>query len=176
MNCPCEILMDTDDRDLAGALLSSGMKEALRIENKFSRYKSGNIIHTINTSRGRAVLVDEETAHLLDFADQCHKISEGLFDVSSGILRKAWSFGKEASFPNKNDIDRLRPLVGWQKIKWDKPHLQMPEGMEIDLGGIAKEYAVDRALRLLQEKSEIGLLVNFGGDIAIGGRRRGDLP
>ncbi len=175
MGTPCEVLMDTDDVSLASALLNIAATEAWRIERKFSRYVDGNVVHQINNSGGVWVTVDDETARLLDYADECHRLSDGLFDITSGVLRKAWKFDGSANVPKADDVNKLLPLVGWGKVSWEKPRIRLFPGMEIDLGGIGKEYAVDRALHLMRVPTEIGILVNFGGDIAVGGRRRNDV-
>jgi thiamine biosynthesis lipoprotein len=66
------------------------------------------------------------------------------------------------------------PLVGWHRLAWKRPALTVPAGMQIDLGGIGKEYAVDRTLQLLTKHvGANGILVNFGGDIAATARRDG---
>ena len=68
--------------------------------------------------------------------------------------------------PNASRVEALRNLVGWEKVKWRKPYLTLPEGMEIDFGGLAKEYAVDRALAEARMVAGTPMLVNFGGDLA----------
>lgn len=176
MGCGCELLMDTDDAALGIELLDIAFEEASRIEQKFSRYKTGNIVHRINTSKGKPITVDDETAKLLNFADRAHSLSAGLFDITSGILRKAWTFDKRDRLPLESDVSKLLPLVGWTKARWKPPTLQLLPGMEIDLGGIGKEYAVDRVVQLIRQKSNIGFLVNFGGDVAVGGKRRNNEP
>lgn len=176
MACDCEILVDTENRSLAKKMLKMAASEAWRIERKFSRYRKGNIIDQINQSQGRPVSVDEETGHLLDFAQQCHEMSEGRFDVTSGILRRIWTFNGSDRIPTQEQVDAILPLIGWEKITWKNPTIQVPEGMEIDLGGIGKEYAVDRILYLLQEKFDVAVLVNLGGDMAIVGKKRDNTP
>ena len=103
-------------------------------------------------------------------------MSDGLFDITSGILRKAWTFDGTEQIPAQTVIDDILSLVGGNKVHWKRPVIQIPEGMEIDLGGVGKEYAVDKTLQLLRQMENIGLLVNFGGDIAVGGKRSNDLP
>jgi len=177
MACVCEILVDTENRVLVKKILKLAAGEAWRIERKFSRYRKGNIIDRINNSKGKAIQVDEETAHLLDFSRHCHEISEGIFDITSGVLRRIWKFDGSDHVPTQEQVGNILPLVGWHKVSWDPPTILIPQGMEIDLGGIGKEYAVDRILRLLQERFEVGMLVNLGGDTAVGGRRKkGNLP
>jgi thiamine biosynthesis lipoprotein len=174
MASPCELLMEVDQEPLARKLLQTAADEAWRIEQKFSRYRDDNIIHRINNSQGHAIEVDDEVAHLLDFAQQCWELSDGLFDVTSGVLRRAWRFDGGSEIPDPASVQALLPLVGWQHTGWTCPYFTLPEGMEIDLGGIGKEYAVDRVLLLLKQLTDGKLLVNFGGDIITNGRNTGD--
>ena len=67
--------------------------------------------------------------------------------------------------PDEDLIDRILPRVGWSKANWQRPVLTLRPGMQIDFGGIGKEYAVDRATALLSEASNLPCLVNFGGDL-----------
>ena len=167
MGSPCEILMDLEDALLANHLLSLAYNEAKRIEHKFSRYRTDNIVYRINSSHGQPIKVDEETAKLLDYAHQCYLLSEGRFDVTSGVLRAVWKFDGSDRIPTQQDITALLDLVGWDKVKWDVPFITLPKGMEIDLGGIGKEYAVDKTAQILQQQTKHSIVVNFGGDLYI---------
>ncbi len=176
MACPCEILLDATDAELLQQLTQLAQQEALRIEKKYSRYRDDNIIHRINTSPHAPVNVDNETSRLLDFADQCYQLSEGKFDITSGVLRQAWNFDTSDRLPEASQVDALLSRIGWQKISWHSPSIQLPSDMEIDLGGIGKEYAVDSTLKLLSSATDKSLLVNFGGDIACNGPRENNIP
>ncbi len=165
MASPCEVHIELRSKKRAAQLVALAQKEALRIERLFSRYRDDNVIHRINTAAGKTVTVDAETARMLDFADQCFTLSEGLFDVTSGILRKAWTFDGSDRLPTQALINSLLPSVGWQRVIWSDPHVTLPAGMQIDLGGIGKEYAVDRTVSLLNEQCPAPFLVNFGGDL-----------
>lgn len=174
LGSPCEALLDVDDRDEAAMLADAVAGEAARVEARWSRYRHDGIIHAINTSAGRPVVVDDETAGLLDLADHCHKLSEGRFDVTSGVLRRAWRFDGSGAVPARAAVRELLPLVGWDKVAWRRPEITLPAGMELDLGGLGKEYAVDRAAQLLSLRTRAAALVNFGGDLrALGVRRDG---
>ena len=70
-----------------------------------------------------------------------------------------------AAFPKSATIERLLPLVGFEKLQWQPPRLVLPPGMELDFGGIGKEYAVDRAYQLLAARDWTPFLINFGGDL-----------
>jgi thiamine biosynthesis lipoprotein len=176
MASPCEILVDGEDRPLAERLTRIAAEEACRIEAKLSRYRSDNIIHDINTSDGCAVKVDDEVAHMLDFADRCHELSDGRFDVTSGILRNVWKFDGSDRVPSNNQVDALLPHIGWKQTRWEEPWFTLPAGMEIDLGGIGKEYAVDRTLALLQAETSASVVVNYGGDLHASGPQQSGRP
>jgi len=164
MGCPCEVLAATPDAGAAQAIARRGADEAWRIERKFSRYRSDSVVSAINASAGTPVHVDAETGRLLDYAAHCYALSEGLFDVTSGVLRRAWTFDGTDRLPDAAAIAALRSRVGFGKLLRDGDTVTLPAGMEIDLGGIAKEYAVDRALSALQDAG-LPVLVNFGGDL-----------
>lgn len=168
MASPCEVLIDSGNETAAHQAVAMAANEAWRIERAFSRYRNDNLIARINTAGGGAVAVDDETARLLDFADHCHRLSDGLFDITAGVLRRVWQYGPEAKVPTAQAVAEVLPLVGWQHVRWRNAGdavIQMPAGMQIDLGGIAKEYAVDRVLMQLDERLEAPVLVNFGGDL-----------
>jgi len=171
---PCEVIFDLDEAAQARWLGELAEAESLRIEHKFSRYRDDNSIHQINHAGGQPITVDDETADLLDFAHQCHGLSNGRFDITSGVLRQLWRFDGSDRLPTRKQAKALLPHIGWQRVKWERPNLTLPAGMEIDLGGIGKEYAVDRTARLLATRTEAAFLVNFGGDLrAVGARRDG---
>jgi thiamine biosynthesis lipoprotein len=162
---PCEILVRCKDKSEADHLASLSFSETRRIEQKFSRYRDDNIVYDINNSNGEPVDVDEETARLLTYAGECYRLSDGLFDITSGVLRQAWTFkGKEIE-PDTRLIKRLLKRVGWDKVTWDGRCLRLHPGMEIDFGGVGKEYAVDIVAEMLYRASGASLMVNFGGDI-----------
>jgi thiamine biosynthesis lipoprotein len=165
MASPCEILVKCSNKSEAGKLASLAFHETRRIEKKYSRYRNNNIVYAINNSRGKAVQIDCETAGLLKYADHCFNLSDGLFDVTSGILRGAWTFKGQVINPDKSLIRKLLKHVGWNKVTWDDTRVALQPGMEIDLGGIGKEYAVDKVTNLLFSEFGFSLMVNFGGDI-----------
>lgn len=172
MACPCELLMEVNEQGVAQRLLDIATSEVRRIEKKLSRYRDDNIIHAINNANGEAVEVDEEAAQLFDYANQCYHLSDGLFDITSGVLRKAWKFDGSNQLPNEEEIASLLSRIGWGKVIWKRPVIQLPSDMEVDLGGIGKEYATDRILLLLKKHTTTSMLVNLGGDIATNGPRQ----
>lgn len=181
MACPCDVLIEarTVAEQQARAMIEAVAQCAWRIERKFSRYRPGSSVHRINESHGRELAVDAETANLLDFAATLTQLSEGRFDITSGVLRKAWTFDGGSDVPTQQRIDALLPLVGWHKVHWDRSQfrLRMLPGMQLDFGGIGKEYAVDAAAAAAEAIGPgVSTLVNFGGDIAVRSARSDGRP
>jgi len=172
MASPCEILIRCNGASEARELASLAYVETTRIEDKFSRYRDGNIIHAINNSDGARVSVDEETARLLQYAGQCYELSGGRFDITSGVLRRAWTFDGSEVEPDEALIFSLLEKVGWSRVEFDGASVRLPRGMEIDLGGVGKEFAADRVAMQVAAASGVDVLVNFGGDIRVVGKRR----
>lgn len=166
MASPCELLVATQDQRLARRLGEVAAGEAWRIEHKFSRYRDDSVTAALNHSQGVPVAVDPETMLLLQFAARCHELSDGAFDITSGVLRRVWRFDAAARMPDAAQIAALRTRIGFERLRIEDGALIVPPGMELDFGGIGKEYAVDCALALVAREFDGAMLVNFGGDIA----------
>ena len=176
MASPCEIRLVGIPVTDAQRLADQAINEVRRIETKYSRYRSDSVISRINAAAGQvdsAVAVDSETAQLLDFATKLFESSGGLFDCTSGVLRRAWDFKAQTPrLPDAAMLSKLLPLVGWRHVAWDGERITlMREGMELDFGGFGKEYAVDRATTLLETAGVKHGLVNLGGDVRVLGPR-----
>lgn len=141
-----------------------------RIEQRYSRYRPDSILSRINAAAGGArVDIDAETLALLRYADRCHRESDGRFDITSGVLRRVWHFRADSPrLPSEESVRALLPLVDWTAVELDDTHVRLPRvGMELDLGGIGKEYAADRAATLCIEAGVQHGLVNLGGDVRV---------
>ncbi len=177
MSSVCEVRLDgVHDaalNDAAHAAALAAISEVQRIEFKYSRYRADSIVSAINAAAGTgfSVAVDAETAGLLNFAAQLHALSDGLFDITSGVLRRAWDF-KAAVLPDPSALKDLLPLIGWEQVKFENDRISLPQtGMAIDFGGFGKEYAADRAVAVLHEAGQRHGFVNLGGDIRVLGPR-----
>ncbi len=178
MGTSCELQLFAEDPAQARRAASRAIADVARLEARYSRYRESSFLSEINrvAGRGGAIAVDGETAALLDYAASCHRESEGLFDVTSGVLRRAWRF-ERGEPPDARVVEALLPRVGWHRLVWARPRLEFPvAGMELDLGGVVKEYAADRAAALCREAGVASGLVNLGGDIAVIGPRPGGAP
>jgi FAD:protein FMN transferase len=177
MASPCEVLIEDAPEALARQIVEAAAACAWRIERKFSRYRTDSVVHEINSSDGRAVALDDESAALIDFAGTLTAMSEGRFDITSGVLRTAWTFDGGSTVPTQAQIDAVMEFVGWRHVQWRKPILQLKPGMQIDFGGIGKEYAVDLAAARVEDIApRLSCLINFGGDVAVRHPRRDGQP
>ncbi|QYJ87897.1 FAD:protein FMN transferase [Shewanella mesophila] len=169
MASPCELLIASFDKAIASEILAIAVKEARRIEAKYSRFITHNPLWHINHSDTNPVAIDDETYRLLTFAQQCFELSDGRFDITAGPLMKLWRFeeGENAIIPDDDAIQAAKALIDFSAVQFSTSTIVMPTKMNLDLGGIAKEYAVDSAANLIANRwPTVSVLVNFGGDIA----------
>ena len=167
--------IDDRGRSIAEAIARAAENEAFRIERKFSRFKEDSVVSEIARNAGRApVAVDDETAALVEAALDLARLTGGRFDPTVGVLRRAWNF-KEARVPGDDELAALLPLVNHRAVSVRGGEVFLAvEGMELDLGGVGKEYAVDRVADLLRAEGVTSALLNFAGDVrTIGGRGDG---
>ena len=171
MGSPCELRIYSEDSHDASNIAREVINEVKRLNDKYTRYTTTSITSEINQSAGTgvAVQVDEETQALLNYADTCYQQSDGLFDITSGILRHAWDFTSN-QIPTQSSIEALLPKVGWDIVKNENSTITLPlKGMEIDFGGVVKEYAADCAANLCRKLGIRHGMVNLSGDISIVG-------
>lgn len=179
MASPCELLIDGGDAveaTEAEGLLARARSEVLRIERKYSRYRADSELARWHLHAGKPLHVDDESVRLLNLAALCHVLSSGLFDITSGVLREVWRFDGSDHVPDAEAVARVASRVGWSRVGWEGQVLTLPPGMELDFGGLGKEYAADRVLGLLRERTERPLLVNLGGDLVTSGLRANGEP
>src|SRR6266581_6064976 len=136
MGSRCEIRLYAGSEDEAAAIARSATVDVERLDAKYSSYRDDSVTAAINRvgTEGGAIEVDAETASLLDYADTCFEQSEGLFDLTSGVLREAWDAHCKA-LPDATALERLLERVGWDKLLWSRPRLEFGmRGMALDFG------------------------------------------
>lgn len=171
MGCPCELQLYPSEAADVGEVARAGIQEVERLEAKFTRFGDESLTSVINRSAGSSegVEVDDETASLLDYAETAYAQSDGLFDITSGILRHAWDF-KSGQLPAASTVEALRRCIGWERVRWQRPRVVLPdEGMELDFGGYVKEYAADRVAELCRKRGISHGIVDLGGDLCVVG-------
>jgi thiamine biosynthesis lipoprotein len=177
MGSPCEIQVYAADEAAGRAVAQPAIADVERLEARYSRYRSDSLLSEINrvAAAGGSIEVDAETAGLLDYADTCHRQSDGLFDITSGLLRQACRYD-QARLPDPAQIAALLARIGWDRVRWQSPRLTFPAGMELDLGGVVKEYAADRVAAHCWNAGTRHGIVNLGGDVRIIGPHPDSAP
>lgn len=169
MSTSCEIIIYLDSKVKADTYASLILHETKRLEKKYSYYKKESLLFNINT---RAVsLIDEETKTLLKRAKKYYETTKTTFDITLATFKDLYQ--------NINSIDELTEkkkilshYVGCEHFEIQRNKLVFDNKFtKIDLGGFVKEYAVDRAILILQKHKIKSALVNFGGDIRVIGRK-----
>lgn len=141
--------------------------EIERVEKVFSTYIATSPVSHLNKTG--YLNTNFEVAHLLKRAKEFYELSNEMFDVSIAPVSKLWkkSFATK-SLPKKRDIVRALRLIGLNKIHIDDDSESIKfkrKGMEVDLGGIAKGYAIDAAVKELKRHGIDSAIINAGGDI-----------
>ena len=173
----CQVRLSAESQLQAEQIAWPAISRISNLENRYSRYISSSLISRINANAGRSpVDLDEESRALFTYAASAFEQSGGLFDITSGILRRAWNFrkvGPKGTLPDDHALpaaETLKGLLrcsGWASVEWSgETSIQLPAGFEIDFGGFVKEYAADSALALLREGGVSAAMVDMGGDIA----------
>ena len=119
MGSPCDIQLFADTQIKAKRVTDAAIADVCRLEALYSRYRSDSFLSAINrvAATGGSITVDEETAGLLNYAATCYDQSDGLFDITSGILRRVWRFDL-GKLPDQAQEQELLDKVGWHKLRW----------------------------------------------------------
>ena len=121
---------------------------------------------------GQPVPVSEDLVRVLDLSQRISKSSRGAFDVTVGPLTKLWRRARrQKALPPADRLKQARSLVGYRLVSVDRPARRVTlkrGGMRLDLGGIAKGYAVDRAMEILARRGFTQAMVDGSGDLAVG--------
>ncbi|MEZ5943885.1 MAG: FAD:protein FMN transferase [Planctomycetaceae bacterium] len=116
--------------------------------------------------------VSQETAYVLDYSLQLSRKTDGAFDVSVGHLTRLWRVARRRKrLPDQGKLDQALKLTGYQHIHVDLENRKVCldlEGMQLDLGAIAKGFAADEALKAMQQHGVTRVLIDAGGDLVLG--------
>jgi thiamine biosynthesis lipoprotein len=178
MGSPCVLHLYCSSREQFERVVSQSVVRLNELEAIYSRYLTDSLLSDINLHAGtsKRFKLTEEFWTLLQYANTAYAVSDGLFDITSGVLRQVWDF-KNRQTPDIAKIKSALTLVDWPKIVLDKNNFCLPmTGMELDLGGIVKEYAADLVVKVLRQKGLQHGLVDLGGDIAILGPHPDNSP
>ena len=145
----CDLQLETSDQHVAEQLLVSVSSEVNRISDKYDNDLTENIITQINRGTSESIIVDAETAGLLDFSEVCYELSEGRFDVCCSAIQ------------SDKKIPRLIKPKHWHQIRWDNPRLRLLQGMQLNVKAFTKAHACDRAISLACEISKVPMLLSI---------------
>ncbi len=171
MGTPCSFQLHARSSEQLHRLAQQLIADVQRLEAKYSRYRPDSVLSQINqvALHGGSVAVDEETGALLRYADTCFQQSGGLFDITSGVLAQVWH-RERIETPSQAELDAALRHVGWGRLQWTGAELVFPlSGMQLDLGGIVKEYAADRLASMCRDAGVHHGFVNLGGDLCVVG-------
>jgi thiamine biosynthesis lipoprotein ApbE len=176
-----EITAYVSDKYKAEKAFSDVFKELNRLDYLMSNYKDDSELSKINkNAASEPTDCDKELAYILEQSLQYSDITDGAFDITIGPLMKKWGFfKKQGQIPDKGEIESILQSVSYKNINIEetvkKSLLKNPAtaktvffkntGTEIDLGGIGKGYAVDKATRVLKQNGINAALINFAGNI-----------
>lgn len=169
MGSPCSIQFHAESRQHAESVYQIVTDRIIVLEQRYSRYRKDSLVSEINNRAGTGIKtpLDQETVALLRYADQCFQESQQLFDITSGVLRRLWN-SKITELPSTQQIKSMLPLIGWKKVEWDEKSISLPiRGMELDFGGIVKEYAADSVATLCLNNGISQGIIELGGDIKV---------
>jgi thiamine biosynthesis lipoprotein len=173
MGTAIEITLIGEDEESAHQAALQAFQEIKRIETLMSPWLDSSDVTRINRSAGKEwVKVSPETMEVIKKAQEISELSEGGFDITVGPLTELWRKAREKKIPPPvEDVKEKLGLVNFKNIEMDQEGkvFLKKKGMAIDLGGIAKGYAVDRAFKLLKSLGYRNLIVNAGGDLRVGG-------
>ncbi|NTV91500.1 MAG: FAD:protein FMN transferase [Clostridiales bacterium] len=154
--------------------------ELSKLENKLSRFIPDSEVSKINMSAGKEqVKISCETYEILSFALLLSEISRGRFDVTIGPLIDLWDYKHSFQVPEEGKIQSVLPKVNFCDLllnSKDKAAFLRNAGQSIDLGGIAKGYASDRFIKILQEHGLSSAFINIGGNVSTLGNKPDDSP
>jgi len=177
-----ELKLSAWTADEPGALsaFEAIFQEFDRIEGLFSTWRERSEIQQINNAAGKhPVPVGTEIRDVLRTARQVSEWTGGKFDVTFGVMSGLWKFdyqNKDDSIPDHNEVVRRKTLIDYRELEVDERAgtvFLRRSGMVMNLGGIGKGYAVDRARDMLRARGFRDFLIQFGGDIYASGKKNG---
>ncbi|TYQ16512.1 UNVERIFIED_CONTAM: thiamine biosynthesis lipoprotein [Acetivibrio alkalicellulosi] len=157
-------------------VLDEAIGRLYEIENRMSATISGSDVELININAGKIpVKVHDDTFFVVQKALEYSEITDGAFDISIYPLVKLWDIGSYTrKVPSEEEITKTLELVDYKKIKLDVDERTVyleKEGMAIDLGGIAKGYAIDEVKGILKRGGIKHGIIYMGGDISVIGSK-----
>ena len=169
----CEIRFYCNNETTARQITHEIDSELVRLDSLLNRFSEKSLVTALN--RSSRVKAPQDIIYLFSLSDSLSRLTEGLFDISVAPLLELWGFySREFKVPDSTEISDTRKLVDYTTIQIKPDSIIIPEGMNVDLGGIAQGYAADRVKKVLDKYRIESAIINIGGEIvAIGQSSKG---
>lgn len=154
------------------AALSGAEEQVRKLENLWSVTKEESEIYKLNHSGGERISVSPETAELISYALNMAEQTDGALEPTIYPILCAWGFTtKEHRVPSAEEIEQLSEYVGYEKVVRDGNEIEIPEGVQIDMGAVAKGYIGDLVIQQLKEQGISSAMLSLGGNIQLIGKK-----
>lgn len=167
-----QIIVYAPDEATAVAALEPAFARIAALDQSLSDYKPDSVISQLSAAAPTQRAVDDDVFDVLQRAQHFSQLTAGAFDVTVGPLTKLWRKARRRKqLPEPNQLREARQAVGYANLELKEATRNVTltrPGMRLDLGGIAKGYAADEALRVLRQAGVTRVLINAGGDIVAG--------
>lgn len=164
------------DEAVAQGAASSALTEIRRLEELLSTWIATSELSHLNAAAGREpVNISRDTMEVLKRSLEIARLTEGGFNIAVGPAVQAWSVTEPSDIPSQAQLDRLRPLVDLSALQLDEAMgmaFLTRAGMQVDVGGIGKGFAADRAVEAMRAAGATAGVVALSGDIKTFGRMR----
>lgn len=172
MGTLCEISAHGPQDKALEAAVGRAFDEIARLEGMMSNWRSSSEVNRLNRQGRRPLVLSPELFDVLSTGQNIARESGGAFDMTVGPLIELWDLRGSGRVPSSGEIARTRRRVGFKHLRLDprsRSATFIREGMAVDLGGIAKGYALDQAAQILMNNGARGAMLNFGGQILVAG-------
>jgi thiamine biosynthesis lipoprotein len=165
-----------EDQNRIEGIIASTFGEVHAIYNKWNPNSELSKLNQI--AAHTTVELSPKLAHLLQLTDEVVTLSNGLFDPTIEPIQRLWKTKLQVgAIPTQQEINSLAPAIGWSKIHFTSETFSKDhQGVSLDLGGIAKGYAVDLLVQNLNEAGFPDLLVEWGGEMRATGNHPSGRP
>jgi FAD:protein FMN transferase len=179
MGTEIRVSVYTDDEPGALRAIDGALGEIDRLEKMMTTWRDDSEVSRVNANAGIApVHVSDEVIDVLEAAERSSKLSDGAFDVTFDAMHGLWKFDQDLTerIPDEAEVKKRLALIDYKKLIIDrkaKTVFLAKKGMRMNLGGIAKGYAVDRAAAVLKRAGFANAIVQAGGDLLCAGSKDG---
>ena len=162
-------------RGCAPGTLEAAAERCRRYDALWSKFRPGSDIWRLNHAFGAPVALDDETMAILALAKEFSARTDGVFDITVGSVNHLWHF-REGVAPERGALESALGRVDWRGLELDGHMARLPDGCQVDLGGIAKGFIADRLAQQLKNAGATQAAINLGGNVFVLGARADGTP